>query len=88
MRCDQCGQEYRIGEWPYCPHGRPMGMLSDFRGYYDEYSFPEPVQITSLGQKRQLMRMNGLIEREPPRKGDISARIDRCEEMKRCQRNQ
>jgi hypothetical protein len=59
-----------------------MGMLSDFKGYRDEYSFAEPVDITSWAQKRALLRQYNAIEREPPRKGDISARIDRCMQQK------
>jgi hypothetical protein len=64
-------------------------MGPNFRGYRDEYSFPEPVDITSLAQKQRLMRQHGLIEREPPKKGDLSARIDRCmqieKEKRKCQ---
>jgi hypothetical protein len=25
IECAGCGKKYRIGEWPFCPHGRPGG---------------------------------------------------------------
>lgn len=29
MTCDGCGAEYRVGEWPWCPHGRPNVAVHD-----------------------------------------------------------
>jgi hypothetical protein len=81
--CSECGKEYAAGEWPWCPHGVPRGMLSAFRSYVDEYNFPEPVEITSLGQKKALERIHGLIERDRPKNGDISARIDRSMQIRK-----
>lgn len=23
-RCEKCGKDYGIGDWPYCPHGVPL----------------------------------------------------------------
>jgi hypothetical protein len=86
--CRECGKEYGIGEYPFCPHGLPQGLGPAFRAYLDEINFDRPIEITSLGQKRQLMKAYGLEERDAPKAGDISARVDRCMEMRRCQRNQ
>ncbi len=28
MTCPACGQDYGVGEWPFCPHGVPLAGLS------------------------------------------------------------
>jgi hypothetical protein len=79
--CEVCGQSYEIGEWVYCPHGFPHGMMT-FKPYLDEHNFPEPVEITSWGQRRTLARIHGLVEKEPPSNSKLAERRDRCEWMK------
>ena len=54
--CSECGAEYRIGDWPYCNHGRPHGNLHDFKAYVDFNIADEPVEITSLAQKKRLLK--------------------------------
>lgn len=81
--CDECGKEYGIGDYPFCPHGKPLGMGPEFRAYLDEENFPKPVEVTSLAQKRRLERIYGLVEREPPRPGDISRRKDWAHEVRK-----
>lgn len=35
-KCDDCGKEFSIGEWPFCPHGYPSkGTTSPFIPYFD-----------------------------------------------------
>lgn len=80
--CGTCGQEYGIGEYPFCPHGVPMGMGPNFKAYRDDFNFPESIEVTSLAQKHTLEKMHGLVEREPPKKGDLSARVDRCMQIR------
>jgi len=53
--CPVCQKEYEIGEWPFCPLGRPEGMMT-FRPYWDEHLLDKPVLITSWGHRRRLMR--------------------------------
>jgi hypothetical protein len=56
--CDKCGKDYAIGEWPFCPHGVPHGMMT-FVPYWDEHvSSGDPVWVTSLAQRRRLMKEN------------------------------
>ena len=33
--CQQCKQIVRIGDWPFCPHGRPYSTKG-FEPYYDD----------------------------------------------------
>lgn len=57
-KCEACGQEYAIGEWPYCPHGVPAkGTQSPFIARYD---FSGGEYTSSLGDRRQMMKRKGL----------------------------
>ena len=38
-RCDKCKKRVAVGDWPYCPHGKP----SPSKGF-------EPYENVSLGQ--------------------------------------
>lgn len=53
--CESCGKTYNVGEWPWCPHGIPNGMLGEFKPYWDDNLGPEPVYVTSLAQRNNLM---------------------------------
>ncbi len=61
MKCDRCGAELRVGDWPFCPHG-PAGRFGDdpIEGYWDEHLAPDPVYITTRGERRRLMSKNHL----------------------------
>lgn len=45
--CDSCGVTVEIGMWPYCRggHGKPYGLLSDFRERWDECIAPPPSDV-------------------------------------------
>lgn len=64
MICDACGRKLKIGDWPFCPHpdtkAEGMGMLGEFHPYFDEHISEQGAWITSLGQRKQLMRDNKL----------------------------
>ena len=56
MKCDSCGAELKIGEWPWCPHGDARHFGEDpIEPYIDENLGHEPVEITSRAQRRKIM---------------------------------
>lgn len=57
MKCDDCGKTLEIGSWAWCPHGKPQGMLGEFKPYWEDRCTPEPVYVTSLAQKQKLFRV-------------------------------
>lgn len=66
MNCLTCGHRFKVGDWPFHdvstpgdPHGRPHGM-HDFHAYMDENLGPEPILVTSLAQRKRLMREQNL----------------------------
>jgi hypothetical protein len=52
-KCEKCGAEVEIGEWPYCPHGKPTLYVS--HSYYD-YTLRETVNSGPGGRRAQLMK--------------------------------
>lgn len=79
IRCPDCGHEFGVGEWPFCPHGAviPRG------GFEPRFDIGLGEHVTGWGDVKQHMRRKHLDYREPPSAGDISARRDRIEERKR-----
>jgi len=73
VRCDSCGGEYGLGEWPWCPHGTAGTNWADapIEPYFDEHISTEGEWITSRGQRRALMAKNGLDykHKKQPRPG-------------------
>ena len=58
--CPTCQKELIIGEWPFCPHGRPMySAIGDACDLVQENGFAHPRHFTS---KRALTK--ALAERD------------------------
>lgn len=59
--CSECGEPIGVGDWPFCPHG-PAGRLNygSFREYTDVMMDDHPIEVTSPGHKRQLMKERNL----------------------------
>lgn len=62
MRCENCGAEVQIGDWPYCPHEHVGSRWGDdpLEPYWDEHISKEGAYITSRGQRRAIMSKNHL----------------------------
>lgn len=69
-----CDCELQIGDWPYHPHGRELGMLGEFHEYDDLRSYPTPTHIDSLAQRNRLERQHGL---EPLSRNDAERIAER-----------
>jgi hypothetical protein len=55
--CVNCGIEYRIGEWPFCPHGFPVEHRP-FVPYFDEHIVEGGAWITSHRDRVRLNKQN------------------------------
>ena len=61
MTCPKCGQELRVGDFPFCPHGYGvMRVNGDECDYIDHNLGREPIRIRSWSQRRALMAAAGL----------------------------
>lgn len=53
-QCERCGQVVEIGQWPFCPHGKPtVAATAAFAAYFDIGLGQE---IRSAGDRRAAMR--------------------------------
>ncbi len=65
-RCPVCNKDYPIGAWPFCDeskgwsHDTEIHGMHGFHAYVDENIADEPVLITSLAQRRRLMKQNNV----------------------------
>lgn len=75
-KCDACGEDVAVGDWPFCPHGTPGNFGFDpFTPYLDPHIDPHGkdvafvpslgrkmrgTMITSREQRRNLMKQNNL----------------------------
>lgn len=73
MRCDECGKELEIGDFPFCPHGRPLEH-HPFIAFWDNNIAERPVYIESDRQREKLMRQGGLAVREREHIDDLNHR--------------
>ena len=67
MKCDSCGSEITIGEWPWCPHGDGRGFGEEPLEPYDDWNITseaDSVKITTRSQRRKLMDKQGLDYRK------------------------
>jgi hypothetical protein len=63
MTCDTCGAELRVGDYPFCPHGRGVNTVigDDIPGgQVFENGFPEPVKFYSKSEHRRALDARGL----------------------------
>lgn len=61
--CEKCGKIVTIGDFPFCPHENAQGLTlgeEPLEPYVDYNLGPEPVTITTRGQRRKLMAEQGL----------------------------
>jgi len=73
IKCDDCGEHYAIGEWPWCPHGTGRS-----RNAFQEFPYKtknltadgSEVEVTSGAHERALMQQyerdtgNKLVKRD------------------------
>lgn len=65
--CEKCGQELKIGDHPFCPHGASNGTIARDEipgGIIVENYGPHPMRFDSHSERRAYMAANGLRERE------------------------
>ena len=64
MICEKCGEEIRIGEWPFCPHGDVHFEVDAHEPIYYEHLSTDGETFTSNREKRKFMDKHGITEKE------------------------
>lgn len=65
MKCDDCGNELQIGEWPFCPHGftgRSARVASAFP-YTTSNITGKPIEVSSESHLKALCAEHGVTHR-------------------------
>ena len=65
MTCGTCGHDLAVGDWPFCPHGRPHWVVSGDEipgGFVQENFGPTPEVFYS---KREMARRAKELGLEP-----------------------
>lgn len=65
MKCDTCNKKLRVGEWPWCPHGKPTPS----KGFEPYFDIGLGAQINTPGDRNKLLRPkwnNDYIEHTQP----------------------
>ena len=64
MTCEACGRTLELGDWPYCPHGRPgaFGIAPDDvpGGFIAENGFAEPRKFYSHSEHERALAAEGV----------------------------
>jgi hypothetical protein len=63
MICDECGEEVRIGDWPFCPHGpSTLTVVPDDvpGGFIAENGFDVPTRFDSHSAHVRALAERGL----------------------------
>jgi hypothetical protein len=75
-KCDKCGEEFSIGDWPYCPH-QPTTHFGEnpMEPYIDDQIGPDPVEFRTIGEKVRYMDAHGLVPFEHKNHRNVNRRI-------------
>ena len=69
MKCDDCGAELQVGQWPWCPHEDAHNFgEAPLEPYWDEHLDSNPIHVTTRHERRQIMARNNLEYHDVSRK--------------------
>jgi len=65
--CPKCEKAIAVGEWPFCPHGKPtLSVRADGipGGMWIENIGPKPVKVESSTEWRRAMKKAGVRQQD------------------------
>jgi len=71
-KCEKCGEEYKVGEWPWCPHGDGKGFGEEPLAPYLDWQldpYGPGIEITNRAQRRKEMDKHALDYRDKGKRG-------------------
>ena len=66
VKCDRCGENYGIGDFPFCPHGKPHYAVDAHDPHHEEMLSPSGETFTSARQRFKYMDNNAIVEKDNP----------------------
>lgn len=80
MQCASCGNTLQVGEWPWCPHGRPLSGLA----IIDDQLEGGPRRFETMGDDAPYLETKSQWRREIAARGLIHVdRHDRAYHQKK-----
>jgi hypothetical protein len=73
IRCEECGRQVKIGDWPFCPHDT-VRSRAIFKPYWDTNIAEQPVYIESDHQHQRIMKENKMEPKEREHLADVNHR--------------
>lgn len=79
-KCEKCGGEIRVGDWPYCGGDPSKHVHMDRFGedpiepYFDEMLSTDGEHITTRSQRRKIMDKNAIVPKDNPYRNVIKGR--------------
>ena len=62
--CGKCKQVYRIGDWPWCSHGRGLGGYDAFTPTTDDMIAADPITFGNRGERSRYMDRNAIVPKD------------------------
>ena len=62
--CEVCGEKYRIGQFPWCPHGTGIGGYDAFTPVTDDMIAAEPITFGNRGERSRYMDRNAIVPKD------------------------
>lgn len=73
MTCEQCGAALAVGDWPWCPHGRPHTG----KGFEPRFDYGLGQEVRGWGDIHKAMREHKLDFRDHPSKAQLADRREK-----------
>jgi hypothetical protein len=65
--CTTCNEQYRIGQWPWCPHVTGVGGYDPFTPVTDEHIADDPITFGNRGERSRYMDRNAIVPKDVSR---------------------
>ena len=62
--CDVCHESYGIGDFPWCPHGKPHYSVDAHEPRHEEMLSPSGETFTSARQRFKYMDSHAIVEKD------------------------
>ena len=79
-KCEKCGVEYDVGDWPFCKGGH--GRVLPSKGFEPHFDIGLGRYVNGWGDVRQAMREEKLDFRDHPSREKDEKRIERSRRIR------
>lgn len=63
-KCDLCGKEIEIGDFPFCPHGHGVNATEKSFPYTTSHLSGKPITVTDRAHEKALCSQYNVVKRD------------------------